>query len=192
MRSRQVFLAAAYIAIILSTAAVLVVPGFAESDEAAANRVLGANWQQISRRAGMIFAGTVLSNSGESARAKVGETSVEIRLRVDHAISGVEPAQILTIHEWIGALLRHPAMRPGEHLLLFLYPPSSLGLTSPVSGSQGQIRLDPLGRTIVDQPRPVPDSQASPIDSASKLRHISAPATTLDQLERAIHAARGE
>ena len=189
MRSRQVFLAAAYIAIILSTAAVLVVPGFAESDEAAANRVLGANWQQISRRAGMIFAGTVLSNSGESARAKVGETSVEIRLRVDHAISGVEPAQILTIHEWIGSLSRHPAMRPGEHLLLFLYPPSSLGLTSPVSGSQGQIRLDPLGRTIVDQPGPVSEWRPLPLSSNAVSQRLS---VTITQLERAIRAARGE
>jgi len=192
MRSRQVFLVAAYFTIILTTGALLAVPGFAESDQAAAARILGSNWRQVSRRAGIIFTGTVLSNSGESAQTDSGVPSVEIRFQVDRAIAGVEPGGILTIHEWIGSLSRHPAMRPGEHLLLFLYPPSSLGLTSPVSGSQGQIRLDPLGRTIVDQPGPVPDSQASPIDSASKLRHISAPATTLDQLERAIHAARGE
>jgi len=189
MRSRQVFLVAAYFTIILTTGALLAVPGFAESDQAAAARILGSNWRQVSRRAGIIFTGTVLSNSGESAQTDSGVPSVEIRFQVDRAIAGVEPGGILTIHEWIGSLSRHPAMRPGEHLLLFLYPPSSLGLTSPVSGSQGQIRLDSLGRTIVDQPRPVSEWRPLPLSSNAVSQK---PSVTITQLERAIRAARGE
>jgi len=34
-------------------------------------------------------------------------------------------------------------MSKGEHILIFLYPPSRLGFTSPVGGSLGQIALDP-------------------------------------------------
>jgi len=32
--------------------------------------------------------------------------------------------------------------RVGEHVFLFLYPPSKLGLTSPVAGSMGRFAVD--------------------------------------------------
>ncbi|GAC1428679.1 MAG: hypothetical protein NVS1B11_11280 [Terriglobales bacterium] len=37
----------------------------------------------------------------------------------------------------------------GERLLLFLYPPSKLGLTSPVGGSLGRFNLDSAGNVAL-------------------------------------------
>jgi len=71
--------------------------------------------------------------------------SIQLSFRVDEPIVGVERGQVLTIHEWAGAWSMHRPMSKGEHILIFLYPPSRLGLTSPVGGSLGQIALDPSG-----------------------------------------------
>ncbi len=117
-----------------------------QSDQVIAERVLGPQWKHLSRRAGMIFAGTVLAAAPPTAtadRPAPGQTpSIELSFRVDEPIAGVERGQILTIREWAGAWSMHRPMNKGEHLLIFLYPPSRLGLTSPVGGSRGQIALD--------------------------------------------------
>ncbi|MFZ1918133.1 MAG: hypothetical protein WAU58_11205 [Terriglobales bacterium] len=192
---RPVFLAAFVFAAIcvLSTAAAC------ESDQGAAERVLGSQWKHLSQRAGMVFAGTVLSERIPTARTDRGVPFIPLRFRVDRAIAGVQPGQVLTIHEWTGAASLHRLMRRGEHVLLFLYPPSRLGLTSPVGGPRGQLRLDATGRNVAEQ-RPVvaastqdavrPNSRSGS-DSANGTRVARTPAT-LDQLERAIRAAREE
>ncbi len=101
----------------------------------------------------MIFAGTVLATGPEPV-ATVGRTlpgaipAIQLRLRVDAAIAGVEHGQVLTIREWTGAQSMHRPMNPGQHILLFLYPLSRLGLTSPVGGSRGQVFLDPSGKNV--------------------------------------------
>lgn len=122
-------------------------------DQVLAERILGPQWKQLSRRAGMIFAGTVLTVSPATPiadRAVIGAPpfAVELRFRVDRAIAGVERGQILTIHEWAGAVSMHRPMNSGQRLLLFLYPPSRLGLTSPVGGSLGQILLGAGGEDV--------------------------------------------
>jgi len=190
---RQVFPVAVSVDVVpLLIVFLLIVPTSAQSDPSAI-RVLGPQWEQLSRRAGMIFAGTVLACPGQSARSDHGVPSVEIKLHVDRAIVGVDWGQVLTIHEWIGALSSHPTMHPGEHLLLFLYPLSRLGLTSPVEGFQGQIRLDSLGTTVVDPaPRSDLESQTSGAISQTGTREIHLRPVTLTELERAIRAARGE
>jgi hypothetical protein len=117
--------------------------------------------------------------------------AVKLRFRVDQAIAGVEQGQILTVHEWAGAWSMHRPMRSGQHILIFLYPPSRLGLTSPVGGSLGQVALDPSGKNVVAQKTAV----------ATGLRNESSiqPRATVDngsvsvlQLERAIRSAREE
>lgn len=194
---RQVFpIAATVISLLFSPLLIvvlLIVPTSAQSDPSIAIRVLGPQWEQLSRRAGMIFAGTVLACPGQPLHSDHGVPSVEIKLLVDRAIVGVEPGQVLTIHEWTGALSGHPSMHPGEHLLLFLYPPSHLGLTSPVGGFQGQIRLDSRGMTMVDpSPQSHPESQTSGTIPPIATREIHFRPVTLNELERAIRAARGE
>src|SRR5208337_650662 len=129
------------------------------SDQVVAERVLGPRWKQLSRRAGMIFAGTVLSAATRSAPTRTAATdraipgttpAVQLSFRVDEAIAGVERGQVLTIHEWAGAWSMHRPMSKGQHILIFLYPPSRLGLTSPVGGALGQIALDPSGKNVSD------------------------------------------
>src|ERR1035437_8875135 len=117
-----------------------------QSDQVIAERVLGPQWKQLSRRAGMIFAGTVLTAAPPTAATDQAVPAVQLSFRVDRAIAGVEPGQVFTIHEWVGAWSMHRPMRRGQHILIFLYPPSRLGFTSPVGGSLGQFALDPSGK----------------------------------------------
>ncbi|MGD0214888.1 MAG: hypothetical protein ABSB87_16800 [Terriglobales bacterium] len=179
-----------------------------QSDQIVAERILGPHWKQLSRRAGMIFAGTVLSTTPLAERAMPGPTpAVEVRFRVDEPIAGVEPGQVLTIHEWAGAWSMHRPMINGQHILIFLYPPSRLGLTSPVGGSMGQVALDPSGKSVSkdlqtqDLQNPVlhkPDAQAPPSiglrssSSGPQRTPVDSRSVSVLQLERAIRSAREE
>jgi hypothetical protein len=119
----------------------------------------------------------------------LGRDFLELRFRIDRPIAGVESGQILTIREWTGASSRQPALRSGERVLLFLYPPSRLGLTSPVGGPQGQIRLDSTGEKVAGH---APSSWLK----SQRARGQNLPAVPqlipVSQLERAIRAARGD
>ena len=117
-------------------------------DQAAAARVLGPRWRQMSRMSGMIFSGTVLGVEAEPAREGRPLPVMLTRFRVDQAIAGVRAREVVTIREWSGAWLMHRAMRGGERMLIFLYPPSRLGLTSPVGGAAGQVVLDSRGEIV--------------------------------------------
>ncbi len=182
------------------------------SDQATAERLLGPQWQQISRRAGMIFTATVLAPDPQSPsasstggpspvlRTAVNATrfsqtaaqlsrtipAIELRFRIDRPIAGVRAGQIITIHQWIGASSRQPALHAGDRVLLFLYPPSRLGLTSPVGGAQGQIRLDPTGQHVAQ------NAQSTILHAQPGSRSPSRTSPSITQLERAIRSARGE
>jgi hypothetical protein len=123
-----------------------------QSDQVVAERVLGPQWKQLSRRAGMIFAGTVLASTPPATTIDraipASIPAVELSFRVDEPIAGVRRWQVVTIHEWVGALDRQRPMIKGQHILTFLYPPSRLGLTSPVGGSLGQVALDASGKNV--------------------------------------------
>ena len=178
-----------------------------QSDQVIAERVLGPQWKQLSRQAGMIFAGTVLTAATQTAttqtvttqtatrdRAVPGTTlAVQLSFRVDRAIAGVEQGQILTIHEWAGAWSMHRPMRSGQHILIFLYPLSRLGFTSPVGGALGQVALDPTGK-IVSKSGQRPSTPIGVRDESSPRSPVSADtySVTVVQLERAIRSARNE
>ncbi len=117
-------------------------------DQQAAARVLGPRWKQVSRSAGMIFSGTVLSVETQPAGKDRPLPLILTKFRVDRAIAGVRPGEVLTVREWAGAWSTHRAMRGGERLLIFLYPPSRLGLTSPVGGPLGQVVLGSRGEIV--------------------------------------------
>jgi len=169
-----------------------------QSDQVIAERVLGPQWKQLSRRAGMIFAGTVLTASSLTTATQTLTTqtaapdrpvpaaapgttlAVQLSFRVDQAIAGVEQGQILTIHEWAGAWSMHRPMRSGQHILIFLYPLSRLGFTSPVGGALGQVALDSSGKNVSKYESPQPPV---PADTRS---------VSVVQLERAIRSARNE
>jgi len=163
-----------------------------QSDQAIAEHVLGPRWKQLSRRAGMIFAGTVLSTSAQSDRAAGPTPSIELTFRVDEPIAGVERGQTLTIHEWTGAASMHRPMTRGQRILLFLYPPSRLGLTSPVGGSLGQIALDSSGQTVSADALERAAVMASRSESSLGQQSRPTAKVTVLQLERAIRAARNK
>jgi hypothetical protein len=175
-----------------------------QSDQVVAERILGPHWKQLSRRAGMIFAGTVLSPTPQIATtqpAPIGQSAgatpaIELRFHVDEAIAGVDPGQVLAVHEWTGAWSMHRPMTKGEHILIFLYPPSRLGLTSPVGGSLGQVALDPSGKNVLRDLRK-PDAKNPTavigINASSTPRRTPLDnAVSVLQLERAIRSARSE
>jgi hypothetical protein len=103
----------------------------------------------IARAAGTIFSGTVTSIARRPAsRAQAVET-VAITFHVENAIRGATPGEDLTISQWIGLWSGGQRYRVGERVLLFLYPPSKLGLTSCVAGAIGRFAIDPWGRVLL-------------------------------------------
>jgi hypothetical protein len=115
------------------------------SNHSAGPRVLGPRWREISRASGMVFSGTVLSVESQPIDKGRPLPVILTKLRVDRAIVGVARDQIVTVPEWAGAWNTHRAMSAGERFLLFLYPLSRLGLTSPVGGRVGLVALNGRG-----------------------------------------------
>jgi hypothetical protein len=103
------------------------------------------NFPQLARTAGTIFAGTVTSIEPGPAAGGSAIPTVAITFHVEHPLRGAVPGGSLTILEWLGLWSSGQRYAVGEHVLLFLYPPSKLGLTSAVGGSLGQFRLDSAG-----------------------------------------------
>jgi hypothetical protein len=96
----------------------------------------------------MIFSGTVLGIEAEPAQEGRPLPLIVTKIRVNFAIAGVQPGQVVTVREWSGAWSMHRAMRSGQRMLIFLYPPGRLGLTSPVGGPAGQVVLDARGEIV--------------------------------------------
>jgi hypothetical protein len=104
-------------------------------------------FQQLVRSAGIIFSGQVTAVG--TAASSPGHAAISITFQVDHAIRGTLPNQSVTIHEWGGLWSRGENYRVGERVLLFLYEPSKLGLTSPVAGTMGRFALDSQDRIVM-------------------------------------------
>jgi hypothetical protein len=104
---------------------------------------------EVTQAAGTIFSGTVKSVAGGRGTSGQSLGTMAITFHVEHAIRGVTAGQDLTIHEWLGLWTSGQRYRVGERVLLFLFPPSRLGLTSPVGGSIGRFGVDPAGRVII-------------------------------------------
>jgi hypothetical protein len=105
----------------------------------------GSVLSHISQTAGMIFSGRVIAiTRGPSSGGRPIE-AVAITFHVERAIRGVRKGQTLTIRQWAGLWSNGQHYRIGERLLLFLYPPSRLGLTSVVGGDIGRFTVDPAG-----------------------------------------------
>jgi hypothetical protein len=102
----------------------------------------------MSRAAGMIFSGTVTRVERRPAAGQAIET-IAITFHIENAIRGASPGQDLTIAQWIGLWSSGQRYRVGERVLLFLYPPSRLGLTSCVAGPVGRFQIDAWGRVLL-------------------------------------------
>ena len=112
--------------------------------------------RQITRASGMIFSGVVV----EVRRFEGTPGPTQITFRVENAMRGVRRGQIVRVREWGGLWNSGERYTRGERVLLFLYPNSRLGLTSPVGGRSGRYAVDSVGRVLVRNPwagvRPVP------------------------------------
>ena len=108
-------------------------------------------FSSIARAAGAIFSGTVTSIARRPASGGQPVETVAITFHVENAIRGATTGQDLTIAQWIGLWSGGQRYRIGERVLLFLYPPSKLGLTSCVAGEIGRFTIDPQGRVLLTE-----------------------------------------
>jgi hypothetical protein len=105
---------------------------------------------QVINAAGIIFSGRVTFVGHSGSFFSNDAVSTTVVFQVEHAIRGTSTGQTLTIHEWSGLWARGERYRVGEGVLLFLYPLSKLGLTSPVGGAMGRFSIDPQGRIAIN------------------------------------------
>src|ERR1700683_3597363 len=102
------------------------------------------------RAAGIIFSGHVTSVGRAPSSSGQLPASTSVTFQVEHAMRGTSAGQSLTIHEWAGLWTNGERYRVGEHVMLFLYSPSKLGLTSPVAGAMGKFAMDSQGRIMMN------------------------------------------
>jgi hypothetical protein len=105
---------------------------------------------RLSRKAGYIFLGTVLSVERIEPSSPTGVASMRVSFHIDEGIRGVRTGEVLTVREWVGLWESGERYRRGEQVVLFLYPPSKLGLTSTVGGPAGRLAVDRDGYVEVD------------------------------------------
>jgi hypothetical protein len=103
----------------------------------------------LTRAAGTIFSGTVTAIARHPPAGGQTVETVAITFHVENAIRGATPGEYLTISQWIGLWAGGQRYRRGERVLLFLYPPSKLGLTSCVAGAMGRLPIDAWGRVLL-------------------------------------------
>jgi hypothetical protein len=106
-------------------------------------------FDQMVRAAGIIFSGQVTSIVRLPSSSEQDPASTTVTFQVEYALRGTATGQNLTIHEWAGLWPRGERYRVGERVLLFLYPPGKLGLTSPVAGPMGRFGMDFQGRVLM-------------------------------------------
>ena len=109
--------------------------------------------RSLTLRSGYVFSGTVKSIERVAPRTKDSVAVMRITFHVDQGLRGTRSGQMLVIREWAGLWQGGDRYRPGERVMLFLYPPSKLGLTSPVGGALGRFPVDPKGQVIVESGR---------------------------------------
>lgn len=153
------------------------------------------NLRQLAEQSGLIFAGTVTSvecfSSFKSGPREMAAS--RITFYVEQAIRGVRQGQLLEVREWAGLWNSGERYRVGERVVLFLYPSSRLGLTSPVGGALGRFNVDSRqevfpGHFAINAASPGAGS-GDPARSAS--RRDTNPMTA-NQLVRAIRRELGE
>jgi len=104
----------------------------------------------LTATAGYIFSGTVKAVERLAPRTSGSVAVMRITFYIDQGMRGTRSGQTLVIHEWSGLWQAGERYRAGERVMLFLYPPSKLGLTSPIGGASGRFGVDSGGQVIVE------------------------------------------
>jgi hypothetical protein len=107
----------------------------------------------LTLKAGYIFSGTVKAVERLVPRTSGGVGVTQITFHVNAGLRGTRTGETLVIREWLGLWQTGERYRPGERVMLFLYPPSKLGLTSPVGGASGRFGVDPGGQVVIEPRR---------------------------------------
>ena len=87
-------------------------------------------FRPVLRDSAKIFSGTVLQVEHRHSDSSSALATTRILFRVDQAIRSVKRGQVVEVNEWAGLWQSGERYHRGERVLLFLYPPSKLGLTS--------------------------------------------------------------
>jgi hypothetical protein len=148
-----------------------------------------ARLASLTHAAGAIFSGTVMSVHRIAAKRSSEVETVEISFRVEHAIQGTQAGQRLTIREWAGLWTTGERYHVGDRLMLFLYPPSKLGLTSPVGGPEGRFALDKDGQVTIGN-LSVNDGQRQQQPGLSAEKAVLKNRVTLREFAQAIRRAQ--
>jgi hypothetical protein len=107
----------------------------------------------LAQKSGYVFDGRVLSIRHIPPGGPYSVATVQVTFRVHRAFQGVRAGQTLVIREWSGLWESGQRYRVGERVLLFLYPRSKLGLTSPVGGAYGRFPVDGSGNIVLEPSR---------------------------------------
>ena len=126
--------------------------------------------QQLNTSAGIVFSGTVIQIErvkDTDARPAI----VRVRFRVDEAVRGCNAGETVTLDEWAELWVPGDRYRKGQRVLIFLYPPSQTGVSSPVAGDVGTFTTGPDGllRTTPLQANTL--AQASSSQSGTRPTH---------------------
>jgi hypothetical protein len=108
--------------------------------------------RRVLRNSGRIFSGTVLQVEHRNSGSSSALATTRIVFRVDEAIRNVRRGQTVEINEWAGLWQSGERYHPGERVLLFFYPPSKLGLTSPVGNEAGRFAVNRAGSVTFKAP----------------------------------------
>lgn len=173
-----------YLAVLLLVS----LPTFAEVPRPIESPVI-PQLSSLARKSGYIFSGTVKAVERVTPASASSVAVMRITFQVEKGYVGVRSGQELVIQECAGLWQSGESYRRGEKVLLFLYPPSKLGLTSPVRGMGGRFAVDPGGGIIVQPDR----GSIEPLRRPLPLRE-SPKGTRVrpEDFARALHAALKE
>jgi hypothetical protein len=125
-------------------------------------RTDSSGFSQVVRAAGTIFSGTVTSIARHPGSNGNSVASVTITFHIDNALRGAISGSNFALTEWIGLWSGGQRYRLGEHVVLFVYAPSKLGLSSSVAGPMGRFAMDAKG-TILLSPEHVAALRTHPV-----------------------------
>ncbi len=155
-----------------------------------ASQVRTLDLEELTARAGRIFSGRCVAVESV-VHPQLSFAVTRVTFEVEQAVKG-DLSSTVTIDLFGGGgltLAETPRFVPGERAILFLYPPSALGLTSPVALGQGKFALvrDKQGREFainafgnrnlmseVDETAALP--AAALLDGVRQLLQLAAPA----------------
>lgn len=102
------------------------------------------NLQELTNEADRIFAGICTSIEEIENDSESGLSVIKYNFQISESIKGLENKQEITFKQW-SKTAPDLAYEVGAKYILFLYPNSELGLTTPVGFLQGQFQVRKKG-----------------------------------------------